>query len=766
MATRAGEAVPAHASGPAMNSGPASAHPAQCPAHPLLGRTLCRVGGCRTTVHGGTGGVCWHCFTRLRGHGLSGQQIAGSAELPPLPPRPSGCAVPGCQRMAPAPRSTLCEPHRRRFRRQPGASLEQFLADPRLRPLPALGPCQVAACSRRAESEHGYCPTHYVRWRTTITTDPDTDQRHWQLTQPAVSEGGQISLRGLPPVVVLEVLFGVQQRVRGGAKILDVTLRTVCNTLRREQVPQVAACPAQRVPGKPARALLAALGCHVRRALTDPGHERAGDSWDLALFGHRGRLSFTGISQPWLTQSAKVWAGEELPRHRGGGASNVRTKVNALARLAESLRIRADHGLVPERLGRPDIEAFLNRLAYLESTGTISRYHRNTICRGARAALAGIRALGLTRPGRVAAGLPGDFALGRDDIPAEAHRGEPGRDLPTEIMAVLCANLDSLQRDQQGAAVLVYDNAKADRLGRRLPISEATAAVITAQQARVRQRFPDTPAGEPKLLPSPRRNPDGRRAISIAMLGDRHREWADKLGPLRSRDGAEFDASRIVPYAYRHTFAQRHADAGVGIDVLAELIDHRNLNVTRGYYRVGEDWRRAAVDTVTAMSFDRHGNRIWREAASLLNSEHARYAIGAVAVPYGRCTEPSNVQAGGGACPVRFRCAGCDHFRTDVSYLPDLTGYLDDLLRTRERLAAAIDGVDEWARADATPSQQEITRIRALITRIDGDLDQASDTERAAIDEAVTVMRRHRAVSLGMPAIRGITPDIVPEATA
>ena len=56
--------------------------------------------------------------------------------------------------------------------------------------------------------------------------------------------------------------------------------------------------------------------------------------------------------------------------------------------------------------------------------------------------------------------------------------------------------------------------------------------------------------------------------------------------------------------------------------------------------------------------------------------------------------------------PVRFRCAGCDHFRTDVSYLPDLTAYLDDLLRTRERLAAAIGGVDEWARADATPASR------------------------------------------------------------
>jgi len=765
--------------------------------HPLLGRTLCRVGGCPATAHGTkTGGACWRCFTSLTGQGLSVQQIACSPELPSLPARPAGCAVAGCQRMSPSSRSLLCDPHRRRFRRKPGASLEQFLTDPQVLPLPPLGPCNVTACTRRAESEHGYCPTHYVRWRNAVTADPGTDQRHWQLTQSAVSVGGQVSLRGLPALVVVEVLFGVQQRVRGGTKITDVNLRAVCDTLRRQQALAIAACPSECVPGKPARALAVALARHVRRALTDPGHERAGDSWDLALFGHRGRLSFINISQPWLADVAKVWAGEQLPRHRGRGASRVRQKVNALARLSESLRARDDHGLAPQRLGRPDIEAFLNRLAYLESSGTISRYHRNDICRGVRAALSGIRALGLTRPAQAAAGLPGDFALGRDDIPAEAQRGEPGRDLPPEIMAVLCANLDSLHpvevraatqlgidtgrrpedilalplgclaRDKDGEPVLVYDNAKADRLARRLPITEATAAVITEQQARGRERFPHTPASELKLLPSPRRNPNGHRAISIDMLDNRHREWADGLPALHPRGGGEFDKTKIVPYAYRHTYAQRHADAGVGIDVLAELLDHRNLNVTRGYYRVGEDRRRAAVDTVTAMSFDRHGNRIWREAAALLASEHARYAVGEVAVPYGRCTEPSNVQAGGGACPVRFRCAGCDHFRTDVSYLPDLSVYLDDLLQTRERLAAAIDGVDEWVRADAAPSQQEITLIRRLISRINGDLGQANDTERATIDEAITVMRRHRAVSLGMPRIRATTPDTRPEATA
>ena len=190
--------------------------------------------------------------------------------------------------------------------------------------------------------------------------------------------------------------------------------------------------------------------------------------------------------------------------------------------------------------------------------------------------------------------------------------------------------------------------------------------------------------------------------------------------------------------------------------MLAELLDHRNLNVTRCYYRVGEDRCRDAVDKVTAFSFDRHGNRIWRQAAALLESEHARYAVGEVAVPYGRCSEPSNVAAGGGACPVRFRCAGCDHFRTDVSYLPDLTAYLDDLLRTRERLAAAIAGVDDWARADATPAEEEITRIRRLIGTVQSDLAQLPAAERTQVDQAVTIIRKHRAVSLGMPAVRTV----------
>ncbi|MGH3279083.1 MAG: tyrosine-type recombinase/integrase [Trebonia sp.] len=762
--------------------------------HLLLGRLVCRTGGCASTAHGsGNGGLCYQCSSRLLRAGWTREEIGSAGELPPLPARADGCLVPGCQRMSPGgrqgQRTGLCQAHSRRFRRVPGTLIEDFLADPRVRPLPPLGPCRVAACCRRSESEHGYCPTHYVRWRTAAIADPAADQAQWDLACPAVAEPGRVSLRGLAPLVVVQVLTGIQYRVREqGAKVTDVNLRAVCDGMRRQHAASAVTADPDRIMGKPARSLLRSLARRARLALADPAREQLAGTWDLAVFGHPGRLSFAGITQPWLRDAAKAWAAEELPRHRGGGAANVREKISAAARLSQSLRCRDDRGEVPQALGRPDAEAFLNRLGYLESSGTISRYRRNVICRGARFVLAGIRALGLTRPGQPAAGLPCDFTIGISDIPADPVRGEPGRDLPPEVMSQLCAGLDALEpaeartavtiaidtgrrpedilglpldcldRDRDGEPVLVYDNVKADRPGRRLPVGEATAAVITAQQARVRDRYPGEPAGTLRLLPAPRANPHGRKPMSIAMLEDRHRAWATSLGPLLTRDGTELGPGRLVPYAYRHTYAQRHADAGVPIDVLAELLDHRNLNVTRAYYRVGEDRRRDAVDKVTAMSFDRHGNRAWRDARALLESEHARYAVGEVAVPYGTCTEPSNVQAGGGACPVRFRCAGCDHFRTDVSYLPDLTAYLDDLLRTRERLAAAISGVDEWARADATPAQEEITRIRRLISRIKGDLAELPDAGRASIDEAVTVIRKHRAVSLGMPTIRPPEP--------
>ena len=192
------------------------------------------------------------------------------------------------------------------------------------------------------------------------------------------------------------------------------------------------------------------------------------------------------------------------------------------------------------------------------------------------------RSLGLTRPSAPAAGLGEDFALHRDDVPVEPEPGEPGRDLPTEIMRQLCAHL---------------------------PRSSA---------------WPST-----------------------------NRVWVNTIPDLRTSDATEFDKRRIVLYAYRHCYTQRHADAGVPIDVLRQLMDHSKLDTTKQYYHLGETRRREAVGRVAAMQFDRHGNRVWRDAKALLDAEHARRAVGEVAVPFGVCAEPSNVKAGGAACPYR-----------------------------------------------------------------------------------------------------------------
>lgn len=132
-----------------------------------------------------------------------------------------------------------------------------------------------------------------------------------------------------------------------------------------------------------------------------------------------------------------------------------------------------------------------------------------------------------------------------------------------------------------------------------------------------------------------------------------------------------------------------------------------------------------------------------------------------VATPYGVCREPTNVAAGGHACPLRFRCLGCEHFFTDVSYLPDLQAHLADLLRSRERLMSAFEA-DDWARAQAMPSDEEIGRVRRLIDRVRTDLDTLTPEDRAHIDQAVALVRRSRTVMLGMPRIHQPLPDVRP----
>jgi site-specific recombinase XerD len=770
--------------------------------HPELGWPVCQVPGCDgiAETRKGTTSLCAACAHYMARTGTS-EVPAACAKTYTIG---VGRCMAGCSRPWESRRRPLCAAHDHQQRVVLKLTVEEFLARPGVVPLPGFGPCRVLACRRlRHSGKSLFCKAHLSRWRRAARSDPRLRAEQWRRTEPAVAEGGTISLRGLPRLVVAEILYGLQRRCAEGVKTHRAVLRPLCDDLRRTQAGSITELPARG--RRQRRYLLRSLADHCRLAMSSPDAEQEKDAWDLRVFGHRGSLDFTVIRLGWLREAAKRWASEDLPRRRGRNAANIwQYTLSSLTELDASLRLqRDDHGSIPALLGRRDIVAFTSRLAFLQQSGTLSLNRRIDILRHTRTVLTCARLAGLTRPGQAVAGLPDDFGLLKEDVPRKDRGDEPGRALPAEIMRQLCDGLpkiaeitaceevrvaiellmdtgrrpeegcdlpwDCLERDKNGKYVLVYDNLKCQRRRRELPITDATAKLITGQQQRVRARYPSTPVAELKLLPAPKMNPRGTKPLRTATLNENHRAWVDALPALMIRHGSaltEFDKAAVFPYAYRHTYAQRHADAGVPVDVLRELLDHDSMDTTRIYYRIGAERQREAVDKVTRHQFDRHGNHIWHQARALLDAAHTRQVIGQVAVPYGVCTEPSNVQAGGGACPFRFRCAGCDHFRTDVSYLPDLKAYLHDLLRDRERVLAATE-LDDWARTQALPSEEEIRRIRALIDQAEAHLGQLTDDERAGLQEAARLVRRGRqAVSLGMPRVRQPAPDLRLERTS
>ncbi|MFJ2867460.1 tyrosine-type recombinase/integrase [Kitasatospora sp. NPDC087314] len=771
------------------------------PDHPLLGWSECRVRDCDVVVLS-RGMLCTSCGRRLADSGLA------EAEFVALP-RPDGrrrrsvrnCLVQQCERpWVDAPRA-LCSSHHYQRTMVIECSLEEYLARTDLVPLSSLGPCSALACVRQAGViKSMLCHAHNCRLLDDRRTDPNLDLGLWRTTQTPIPEGAEVSFRGLPDLVVAQLIYGIQQRCADGALTTHHRLRNLTAWLRRQHTVSFEGIdPRQAVAGgmdRLTRGPLTTITTAVRRARLTPEGEYPKDRWDLTAFGHSGTIDFSGLTQSWLKETAKRWARHTAPQARGEKAGgNLRKQVRDLGLLSQSLRARPDRGDFPQDLGREDIEFFLNRLTHLHATGRISAYHRRHVIYVTGNIIKRMRSLGLTQPGEPMHGLSDNFTMIRGDLPAKPERNESGQDLPAEVMRRLCAELgrieersgpesrvgiellidtgrrpdeicelsfDCLELDGDGKPLLIYDNRKEDRPRRELPLHESTAAVIRNQQQSVRARFPGTPARDLKLLPSPIRNPRGEKAISESTLSTNTRIWVDALSEITLDNGSVFDKTKIFPYAFRHTYAQRHADAGVPVDVLSKLLDHDTLEATRGYYRVKEKRLRQAVDKVARLQFDRHGSRTWQQAKAVLEAQRSRRSIGEVAVAFGRCSEPTNVTAGGGQCPLRFRCLGCDHFSTDVSYLPELRSYLDDLLRTRERLSA-MSSADDWAKREAMPSDEEISRVRRLIRRVTEDLGALTEQERSEIEEAVATVRKTRQGFLGMPRIRQPLPDVRPE---
>lgn len=794
------------------------------PAHPLLGYAVCRVEGCAAEAWDRSG-ICTSC--RFRWQATGGTDLdefctAGvSRAHRSQPDLCSVCCVPGFERPATANGLCFaCDGLRRRRAQTPSAYVNGDGAFPPAVPRPGLGFCAVLACRRlAARPSSKLCGAHDVAWRRAgrselaafcRTAGPCTGDR-----------GGRVVLAGLDDRVVTEVLYGIQVSLGEGRRVMVQVLRLAVSLLRESGAHSVADVD---TAGRrdPVAWFLRFTADRATLARACPDTERVNDVWDLRVWGATGRLSFVGsttrvgtpsrpIRQAWLKEAAKAWAAEALMSKTSGP---VRATIGAIGLFSEHLSRRPDGGADPAALDHRDIEAFLARLGRLVSAGQLSAPRRSRSIHLVSQFLRDCREMGLTGPGGPLAGLADPVMVRRAERPRSTRRDdEVGKALPEAVMAQLLnpeslALLESLAgptiraavelgagvgrrtgelcslpfqcldyddhvgSDGQArrAPVLVHDMPKVNKFGCRLPIHDREAAIIVAQQARVAAAFPHAPPDRLALFPRPLKNPDGSQPLFTSQLQRAMRTWVTALPRLDSPQSdpagqpVPFPRAQVLPYSFRHSFAQRHADAGTPVDTLKELLGHDTVRTTLGYYRVTARRKREAQDRLGPLQLDARGHLVRPGLTGLADTDVLRDQIGQVAVPFGICTEPTNVAADGGSCPFRHRCMGCEYFRTDPSFQPELSAYLTQLLVDRERLAGALPALADWARRDAAPSEEEIEAVRRLLRANDEALAALDDDDCAAVEHAISTMRKQRAtLQTTFPVeLRGIVAQPAP----
>lgn len=500
--------------------------------------------------------------------------------------------------------------------------------------------------------------------------------------------------------------------------------------------------------------------------------------------GKRAIIDFTPIRQTWLRELVKQWGRDMRPT-----TTEIAKAVKAFSVLSQAISLRPG-GEDPSTAGLRDIQKMLELINELrkqngEIYGSGQRSKYLTVIR---------RALHYLRGAGFMNSIPMGFAVTPDHRVARTRPSddEPGRALPYRVITALSRAVPSLpdNRGQTGAAIsgsdlgtmhraalralidtgrrpnevcslrigcvtksvpfgadgnvveytLTYDNHKAGRDGRTLPITRETGEALLEWE-RIRQTFKLSARYDKWLFPSPsagRRDADNHLTTgglnrALTRLVQLVPRLEDDV-PDRESGGYLAFMGKIEPYSFRHSYAQRHADAGVDPDTLRELMDHRSVTTTMGYYTVSAKRKRAAIEKLSPMSVDWHG-----VSAPMVST--SSYEVGSVAVPWGNCTDPSNVKAGGHACPIRFRCSGCSMYRPDPSFLPGMHEHVTQLrasLSMVEIAGSAAPWVLQSMREEIAGYDEIMQAMRTQIAALPAE-------ERDAVDDASAALRKVRA---------------------
>ncbi|MGR8007623.1 tyrosine-type recombinase/integrase [Streptomyces hypolithicus] len=187
---------------------------------------------------------------------------------------------------------------------------------------------------------------------------------------------------------------------------------------------------------------------------------------------------------------------------------------------------------------------------------------------------------------------------------------------PEEVARLI---LDCLEKDGDEHQ-LIWDNRKSKRLRRRLPITQETVDAINAWKAR--RAGLDLPRNSARYLFPAITNNTANHMLLSGNIARVMRAWVRSLDRIDSEvlgpDGMPlpFDRDLIYPYAFRHSYCQRHADAGIPQDVLRDLMDHRSANTTAGYYNPRELHQTGEKPQVARSRRETDGLRRYYERAS------------------------------------------------------------------------------------------------------------------------------------------------------
>ncbi|MFD1541757.1 tyrosine-type recombinase/integrase [Nonomuraea guangzhouensis] len=685
--------------------------------------------------------------------------------------------------------------HKDMMRKRPGAEeLEAWVAA--AAPYDPLPACLVGGCVRDWRPGSGICDLHTRRLKADGLEVADAA---WLDRQAPFLIVNQFSLAPLEPVARAELLFALAARDSRGQRLDPTAVRQSVAVLAGHRIAAIAAVALGALPSR-ATANVDALLRETFRVVAaafdrfrgvDPATRPTLDLVDLGARSRHGRptarpgdLDISMIRQVWLREILVAWISEAKPT-----TSEVRRAHRAVQTAARALDARTGGGLDPARLGFADMTAVVAGFENLLRADGQEMSQKN---KGSLLSM-WFKVLDWGRLTERLDGMAASFARHSSHVikQVQVNEDEIGRAIPESVINQLDAHtellgagiahgrlspeqvhamavavyellrdtgrrpaeigqleVDCLERDGEDWQ-LRWDNSKGLRKGRRLPIPSETVSTIHTWQA-VRQAIALPSGSEGFLFPPAGEFGEVRHLIS-EQISPIIRAFADAVPQLLAEefgpDGRPlpFDRSLIFPYAFRHAYCQRHADAGVPIDVLRDLMDHRSTQTTSGYYTVSLKRKREAVAIAGRHGFDRAGRaRPTRSGTA--------YEAQSVAVPYGRCTEPANVRAGGSACAIRFQCAACQFFRADPSYLPEMEQHVMQLRADRER-ALAMD-VDEYVIKNFDANIEAMGRIVGIARDKLEALPEEERAELLAATEALRIVRAQQAdgiTDLGMP---------------